>query len=283
MPELPEVETVARTLAPLIAGKTIVDVRLLHTKTLQGGIALEELCGLRIDQQQPTARRGKLLFVRGSLPTGRSQDIQGFAVHLKMTGRLFVHPAGTLPHAHTRAVLILDDGSQLFFDDVRTFGYLRVVTPQSLQNWSFLQKLGPEPLELSAEAFIALFAGKKGKIKALLLDQSIVAGCGNIYADEALFRAAIAPHVSAATLQPAKLRALHGALQAVLLESIAACGSSIRDYRTANGDVGAFQNAFAVYSRAGQACKICSTTLEKMQVAGRNTVYCPRCQGCDLL
>lgn len=283
MPELPEVETVARTLAPLIAGKTIVDVHLLHAKTLQGDIPLQALRGLRIDPQQPTVRRGKLLFVRGHLPAGGQQDIQGFAVHLKMTGRLFAHPAGILPHAHTRVVLVLDDGSQLFFDDVRTFGYLRIVTPQSLQNWSFLQKLGPEPLEISAEAFIARFAGKKGKIKALLLDQTIVAGCGNIYADEALFRAGIAPQMSASALQPVQLRALHGALQAVLLESIAACGSSIRDYRTANGDVGAFQNAFAVYGRAGQPCKNCGSVLEKMQVAGRSTVYCPQCQSCDLL
>lgn len=279
MPELPEVETVARTLAPLIAGKSIVDVRLLHAKTLQGDIPLEALRGLRIDTQQPTGRRGKLLFVRGGLPTGNPMNIQGFAVHLKMTGRLFVHPAATRAHAHTRAVLLLNDGSQLFFDDVRTFGYLRVTTPQSLQNWPFFQRLGPEPLDIAAEDFAARFANKKGKIKTLLLDQTVVAGCGNIYADEALFRAGIAPQVSAARLQPTQLRALHAALQAVLLESIAACGSSIRDYRTANGDVGAFQNAFAVYGRAGQPCKRCGAVLDKMHVGGRNSVYCPQCQG----
>lgn len=291
MPELPEVETVARTLAPLIAGRSIVKVCLLNPKTLQGPLALEALQGLRIDAAQPTSRRGKLLFVHGSHAPNTegaeapqsAQAIQGFAVHLKMTGRLFVHPAGTPLHAHTRAQLLLDDGSQLFFDDARKFGYLRVLNPQSLQDWAFLQKLGPEPLEINPHDFAALFAGKKGKIKALLLDQSIIAGCGNIYADEALFRAGIAPQTPAHHLHSAQLLRLHAVLQAVLRESIAACGSSIRDYRTANGDVGAFQNAFAVYNRAGQDCIQCGAALQKIQVGGRSTVYCPACQPCVFL
>lgn len=285
MPELPEVETVARTLAPLIAGRSIAKVRLLHPQTLQGPLPLEALQGLRIDAENPTSRRGKLLFVHGShAPTSEgAQTIQGFAVHLKMTGRLFVHPAETPLHAHTRVHLLLDDGSQLFFDDARKFGYLRVISPQSLQDWAFLQKLGPEPLEIGPKDFAALFAGKKGKIKSLLLDQAILAGCGNIYADEALFRARIAPHMPAHHLQGDQLAHLHAALQSVLRESIAACGSSIRDYRTARGDVGAFQNAFAVYNRAGQACIQCGTVLEKIQVAGRGTVYCPHCQPCVFL
>lgn len=292
MPELPEVETVARTLAPLIAGKSIVTTRLLHPKTLQGPLPLESLQGLRIDAEKPTSRRGKLLFVHASQPASQpanpdklkdEQEIQGFAVHLKMTGRLFVHPAETPLHAHTRAHLLLDDGSQLFFDDARKFGYLRVVTPKSLQEWAFLQKLGPEPLEISPQSFAALFAGKKRKIKTLLLDQAVIAGCGNIYADEALFRARIAPHMPAQHLQGEQLVQLHTALQSVLRESIAACGSSIRDYRTARGDVGAFQNAFAVYNRAGQSCTQCGTVLEKIQVGGRGTVYCPVCQPCVFL
>lgn len=278
MPELPEVETVARTLAPLIAGKSIVETHLLHSKTVQGALGLEQLTGLRIDRQHPTARRGKLLFVQGTHPHDSTKGISGFACHLKMTGRLFVHPEGTPPHAHTRVRMLLDDGSQLFFDDARKFGYLRVLSAQSLQDWAFLQKLGPEPLEIAPLDFAALFWGKRSTIKALLLNQSIIAGCGNIYADEALFRAGIAPHTSALLLQQKQLVALYEALQAVLRESIAACGSSIRDYRTANGDVGAFQNAFAVYNRAGQACKTCGTALQKIQVAGRGTVYCPRCQ-----
>lgn len=289
MPELPEVETVARTLAPHIAGKTIVTVNVLYPATVQGNISLQALTGACIDAQKPTSRRGKLLFVHCSPKTlttasdtvgNALQDpILGFAVHLKMTGKVFVHPAGIMPHAHTRAVLVFDDQSQLFFDDARKFGYLRVLSSASIRTWAFFQKLGPEPLEIDAQDFVRRFEAKRGKIKALLLDQAVIAGCGNIYADEALFRAGIRPDTSASTLGAAQLTRLHGALQAVLWESIAACGSSIRDYRTANGDVGAFQNAFTVYGRAGQACTQCGQILQKMQVAGRTTVFCPHCQG----
>lgn len=311
MPELPEVETVARTLAPLIGGKDIVAVDLLNPGTVQGPVPLACLEGLRISPVQPTSRRGKLLFVHvedaGSLPfpqdaptqqpyptrhiwpdahhesagaqcADAAQAIRGFAVHLKMTGRLFVHPAGTPPNSHTRVLFHLDDGSRLFFDDARKFGYLRVITAETLQSWPFYQQLGPEPLDVDTAGFVRCFAGRRSSIKSLLLNQTCIAGCGNIYADEALFRAGIAPHSSAQHLSNAQLTLLHRALQEVLRESIAACGSSIRDYRTANGDVGAFQNAFAVYNRAGQACVQCGGLLEKVQVAGRTTVYCPRCQ-----
>lgn len=294
MPELPEVETVARTLAPLIRGKGIVSVEALHAGSVQEPVPLGRLVGLCIDPVRPTSRRGKLLFVHVCPDNSRGpakgvsasktalapdpQPLLGFAVHLKMTGRLFVHPAGTPPNSHTRVVLHLDDGSQLFFDDARKFGYLRVITAHSLQTWPFYQHLGPEPLDIDAATFGACFTGRRSTIKSLLLNQTCIAGCGNIYADEALFRAGIAPQSSAQSLTTARLTALHRALQDVLHESIAACGSSIRDYRTANGDVGAFQNAFAVYNRAGQACVQCGGVLEKVQVAGRTTVYCPRCQ-----
>lgn len=308
VPELPEVETVARTLAPLITGRCITSVELLNAGTVQGPVPLEALTSLCIDPVKPTSRRGKLLFVHvrpdctisaflgesaastpvassptssdsaSSTPVISDHTVVGFAVHLKMTGRLFVHPAGTPPNAHTRVVLRLSDGTKLFFDDARKFGYLRVITAHSLHTWPFYQKLGPEPLDIDAACFAERFAGRRSTIKSLLLNQGCIAGCGNIYADEALFRAGIAPHTTAHSLTQGQLFALHRALQEVLRESIAACGSSIRDYRTANGDVGAFQNAFAVYNRGGLACVQCAGLLQKVQVAGRSTVYCPRCQ-----
>lgn len=289
MPELPEVETVARTLAPLIAGRGITSVDLLNAGTIQGPVPLEALAHMCIDPVQPTSRRGKLLFVHvirdcmahAAPPSAQAispHTVLGFAVHLKMTGRVFVHPAGTLPNTHTRVVLHLSDGTKLFFDDARKFGYLRVITPHTLHTWPFYQKLGPEPLDIDAAGFAARFMGRRSTIKSLLLNQGCIAGCGNIYADEALFRAGIAPHTTAHSLSQGQLTALHSALQEVLRESIAACGSSIRDYRTANGDVGAFQNTFAVYNRGGLACVQCGNILQKIRVAGRSTVYCPYCQ-----
>ena len=129
---------------------------------------------------------------------------------------------------------------------------------------------------MDADAFAARFAGRRGKIKALLLDQTVLAGCGNIYADESLFRAGIRP--DAQNVSADRLKLLHAALREVLLESIDACGSSIRDYRTARGDAGAFQNAFRVYGRSGEACVECGVPLESCRIAGRATVFCPNCQ-----
>lgn len=293
MPELPEVETIARTLAPQVEGRRIMRCELLNPSTFAGEIALERVVGGRIGRP---GRRGKLLvlplaFGGESVPppdetcpcgtlarylaTGEER-IRGLGFHLKMTGRIFVYPAGTPPEKHTRLLFELDDGSRLFFDDARKFGYVRVLSPATLSRWPFWTELGPEPLEMDAEAFAARFAGRRGKIKALLLDQSVVAGCGNIYADESLFRAGIRP--DAQLVSPERLKRLHAALREVFLESIDACGSSIRDYRTARGDAGAFQNAFRVYGRSGETCVECGVTLESGRIAGRSTVFCPNCQ-----
>ena len=247
MPELPEVETVARTLEPLVAKRVITGVTLLNPGSLDGPEPLAAVIGRCI---AGTGRRGKLVLIR-FVPQSES-SIAGLAVHLRMTGRLFVHAAGEVPGPHTRAVFELSDGNRLFFDDTRKFGCLRVISPRSLASWPFWNTLGPEPLEIGAEEFAALFAGRRTAIKALLLDQTVIAGIGNIYADESLFRAGIAPQSPASGISPEQLRKLHAALVEVLEESIAACGSSIRDYRTARGDAGAFQNAFRVYGRGGK-------------------------------
>jgi formamidopyrimidine-DNA glycosylase len=150
--------------------------------------------------------------------------------------------------------------------------------PEDLPSWPFWEKLGPEPLVLDEEAFIAAFKGKRGAIKALLLDKRMIADIGNIYADEACFRISVRPSSPASSIDGKQLAALLQNVKAVLNESIAECGSSIRDYRDANGDAGAFQNLFRVYGMAGQECLTCKTVLEKTVVAGRTTVFCPNCQ-----
>ena len=221
MPELPEVETIARTLAPQVEGRRIVACELLNPSTFEGTIPLGKVVGGVIGRP---GRRGKLLL----LPLAFGSD--------------------PLPPV----------------DEACPSG------------WPFWNSLGPEPLEMDADAFAACFAGRRGKIKALLLDQSVLAGCGNIYADESLFRAGIRP--DAQLVSADRLQRLHAALREVLLESIDACGSSIRDYRTARGDAGAFQNAFRVYGRSGETCLECGTPLESCRIAGRATVFCPNCQ-----
>ena len=288
MPELPEVETVARTLTPQVIGRTITHVHLLNPGTLEGLLPLEQVCGATLGTP---GRRGKLLLLplffgkvpscsaqsaRTMIETGAGHDITGLAFHLKMSGRVFVYSANTPPEKHTRLILDLNDGSRIFFDDTRKFGYARVLSPSSLATWPFWNQLGPEPLGIDPAAFVACFQGRRGTIKSLLLDQTIIAGCGNIYADESLFRAGIRP--DAVNLSAARLTRLCKSLQEVLLESIEACGSSIRDYRTARGDAGAFQNAFRVYGRSGQNCLDCGTALVQCRIAGRTTVFCPHCQ-----
>ncbi len=293
MPELPEVETVARTLAPSVVGRYIGTAELLWEKSLQGATGClkpgpHSVIGRRI---VAVSRRAKALLLHLESPSGQNgeDDPHLLAFHLKMTGQVMVYPTGEAAHKHTRLIFDLteDDGEtlagRLFFDDTRKFGYCRILTPAGLKDWGFWQKLGPEPLEIDAATFRQCFVDargktRSGKIKALLLDQSVIAGIGNIYADEALFRAGIAPLAAAGSLAPQAFNRLYHAVREVLLESIAACGSSIRDYRDANGNVGAFQNTFRVYGRKGEPCVACATALAAARVAGRATVFCPKCQ-----
>lgn len=320
MPELPEVETVARTLAPQVCGHAVTRMELFNRSTWEGGFRPEIFEQLR-PVIRGTGRRGKLLLLLfqpkgegGSAlpvpPAGREPaipdasmrwplmyassgtvqeadffpaeaqwpgDLAALAFHLRMTGRVFVFDAETPPCPHTRASFTLDDGRRIFFDDVRKFGRIRGVSVKDLPAWKFWRSLGPEPLEMSADDFASRFASKRA-VKTLLLDQSVVAGAGNIYCDESLFRAGIRPDAPGGKIGIPRLKKLHGCLKEVLLKAIQACGSSIRDYRTANGDVGAFQNSFRVYGRAGQPCPVCGAALRSVRVSGRTTVYCPRCQ-----
>lgn len=285
MPELPEVETVARTLRPHVQGCAITGASLLRDSSLHPlSLRPEELLGCTITH---VSRRGKLLLLELDAGQAAEPRVRGatglrLAVHLRMTGRLMTWPDGTPPGPHTRCVFDLTDAQgqkrRLFFDDVRAFGLLLAATPQTMQQWSFWRELGPEPLELTDAAFSARLEGRNSAIKAVLLDQKVIAGVGNIYADESLFAAGIDPRRKAASLSSAQRSGLLACLKEVLLLSISQCGSSIRDYRDANGNVGAFQNSFVVYGRSGQSCRACGRALEKTRVAGRATVYCPHCQ-----
>ncbi|MDR2892141.1 MAG: bifunctional DNA-formamidopyrimidine glycosylase/DNA-(apurinic or apyrimidinic site) lyase [Deltaproteobacteria bacterium] len=305
MPELPEVETVARTLRPQVQDRYIGKTEILFARTLQAG---HDLLPLLTGAKIVNARRRAKVLLLDVLTAAASRDVNSepliLAFHLKMTGQLFVHGLEVEPNKHTKIVFGLhseqeqalqaggvklaaqtNTGSmdnqpqaRLFFDDMRTFGYCRIMRPKDLQDWAFWNKLGLEPLEHSANELAERFAAKKGRIKNVLLDQEVVCGIGNIYADEALFRAGIRPDVKTDALAPSRLLKLGTEVQAVLQESIAACGSSIRDYRDANGNVGAFQNTFKAYGRGGEPCTLCGTIMTACRVAGRGTCYCGKCQ-----
>lgn len=279
MPELPEVETVCRTLAPQVEGRFISKPVLLAEKTLQAGQEFWALLeGARINRAR---RRAKLLMLE--ITDNRGGALIA-AFHLKMTGQLFVHALGVEPNKHTKITFDLcpeaggPPEARLFFDDMRTFGYCRLMRPESLPEWPFWAKLGLEPLSHTPEELAERLGAKKGRIKNVLLDQTVVAGIGNIYADESLFRAGIRPDVKCEGLDKKRLTPLAGHIQEILQEAIDACGSSISDYRDANGNAGAFQNKFRVYGRGGKECTVCGGTLSSARVAGRGTVFCEKCQ-----
>ena len=262
MPELPEVETVVRSIAHLV-GRRIVSAEFRGLRVLRGGDPERlsaRLAGRRI---AAVKRYGK--FIVASIEGG------GYlVVHLGMTGRLLL---GGDPGKHTHAIFSLD-GGVLLYDDSRQFGCIE---------WSDefparVARLGPEPLEADFDAFARDLKQRRTRIKALLLNQRFLRGIGNIYADEALFRAGIHPMAIAARLTRARARRLYDAIQAVLTEAIAAGGSSISDYVDAEGRKGFFQISHRVYQRTGEPCLTCGTPIRRLLVAQRSSHFCPRCQ-----
>ncbi len=210
----------------------------------------------------------------------RGENVQRrtqFLVHLGMTGRLLVSAPEVPWPPHTHAVLTLADGRELRFVDPRRFGRLSIVEPHPESGEGY-NGPGAEPTTVSADTFAKLFRGRKLAIKAALLNQSILHGVGNIYADESLFRAGIRPRKAAGRLTNAELERLHAALQGVLARAIALGGSSVSDYVDAAGVRGFFQLEHKVYGRSGEPCRDCGTVLKKLIVGGRTTVYCPKCQ-----
>ena len=277
MPELPEVETVANGVDARVRGQKIVRVwtsgKPQTFKSPETEI-VETLTGAKIERVR---RVGKTIVMDlkkgpGSRAQGSGKTAQ-FLVHLGMTGRLLVSNAEVPLPPHTHAVLSLADGREVRFVDPRRFGRLSVVTDEGGYAGP-----GVEPTTVSAEEFAGLFKGRKLAIKAALLNQSILHGVGNIYADESLFRAGIRPRKQAGKLTKAELGRLRTALQQVLAHAIKLGGSSVSDYVDADGVRGFFQLEHKVYSRAGEDCKDCGAELKKIVVGGRTTVYCPTCQ-----
>ena len=270
VPELPEVEIIVRGLRSLVCGRTICHAKILDDSVLLGDPLdfAQRTCGQRI---RSVRRRGKLLIL----------DLQGgdhLVFHLRMTGRLWVVPPGEDVQQYDRLLFFLDVGVLLAFQDQRRFGYAGVFSDQELERWPFYKNLGPEPFEMDMEAFRGILLAPRARIKAVLLDQQRIAGIGNIYADESLFRAGVHPMTPACMLTMQQATCLFASLLEVLQESIAAGGSSIRDYRNAKGEKGFFQNTFAVYGRRGRPCLSCGAVLETVKVAGRTSTYCPCCQ-----
>jgi formamidopyrimidine-DNA glycosylase len=276
MPELPEVETVARGVDERIRGEHIESVW-FGTKPepfKTDPIAMEaSLVGARI---AGVRRVGKHIVFDLEHGSGTERGPQ-WIVHLGMTGRLLVIGAEVPRPPHTHAVLALSSGRELRFVDARRFGRLALHSPPGASQAGFTGP-GQEPLTISPDDFVALFKGRKLAIKAALLNQSLLHGVGNIYADESLFRAGIRPSTPAGRVSKARLLRLHAALQSVLRNAIELGGSSVSDYVDAAGVRGFFQLEHRVYARTGRPCLVCGSLIRRTVIGGRSTHACPTCQ-----
>jgi formamidopyrimidine-DNA glycosylase len=277
VPELPEVETTRRRLEPGLVGRRfdhveIVDPRLTRPEPPE--VIAAELQGERV---HGLGRRGKYLIVE--FESGRH-----LLIHLRMTGNV-QHPAsgGFDADSYRRAVVRLDDGSDVAYRDVRRFGTWELLEPGELEDYFAVRRLGGEPLEraFTTASLERAFANRRAPVKAALLDQRAAAGVGNIYADEALWRARIHPLRPAGSLSSEELAALRTALRQVLQTGIARQGATLRDYRAPDGARGSMQDRFRVYGRAGEPCPRCGTPIEKIRAGGRGTWFCPSCQKGD--
>lgn len=267
MPELPEVETSVRGLARVLEGRRIARVEARRPdlrRALPVDLA-QRLTGARVTALR---RRGKY----GLIDTDRCDTL---VFHLGMSGRWRIDPAEIEQHDHL--LIDTDDQRRLALNDPRRFGSIDLVRTDELDSWPPLAALGPEPLALGAAELKQRLAARTASIKLLLLDQWIVAGLGNIYVCEALHRAGIHPKRAGGSISSARLRRLVVAIHDVLVEAIAAGGSSLRDFASPDGELGYFSKSFAVYDRAGQKCD-CGGTVKRIVQSGRSTFYCPKCQ-----
>lgn len=272
MPELPEVETVRRVIAPVLEGAHLEQVEIRDARLVRPfdpGIVAGELVGERVAE---VGRRGKYLIFR--FDSGRA-----LLIHLRMTGSLRHARQGALADdPHTRAVLRLDNGSDVAYRDVRRFGTWELFEHGDLAPY-LRARLGPEPLgSLSAGDLGERLEGRRAPLKAALLDQRTIAGLGNIYADEALWHSRLHPQRVAGNLDQTELARLHRAVRSVLRKGIARQGSTLRDYALPDGASGSMQDEFRAYGRGGEPCDRCGRTLVRIVVGGRTTTFCPRCQ-----
>ncbi len=285
MPELPEVETVVRSLARAVLGDTIESVWLgskpeplkSPAAEIERTLRHARIAGVRrmgkhivIELEKSRARAKKQRAPKKALPS--TNPTAQFIVHLGMTGQLLVSKPEQEVEKHTHLIAHLASGRELRFVDPRRFGRLAVHARNGFEAG------GVEPLDVAFEAFASLFHKRKTPIKSALLNQKLLRGVGNIYADESLFRARVRPRRRAASLTRAELRRLYDAIQQVLSQAIAAGGSSVSDYVNAEGEPGFFQFEHRVYGREGEPCLVCRTPIKRLVIAGRSSHYCPRCQ-----
>jgi len=268
MPELPEVETIVQGLNKTILNKKIKQVKIIYPGIVKWKTAnfIKETLGQKIKNIK---RRGKNILLM------LSQD-KAILIHLGMSGHIFY----TSPHQtldkHDHIIFRFTSGKkEIRYNDPRKFGKVKLI---DLRCCPDLDKLGVEPLEISEKDFVNLMAKRKGRIKSLLLNQKILAGIGNIYADESLFEAKINPLSKIEQISPAKLKDLHRSIKKVLKKAIRAGGSSIRTYTDLSGNTGRFQLSHKVYAREGESCKICDAKIKRIIVNQRSSHYCPKCQ-----
>jgi formamidopyrimidine-DNA glycosylase len=273
MPELPEVETIAADLRPHLVGRTIVRCELRFPTIVrhpEPEVFVDSIVGLRITS---VGRRGKYILVR-------LVDDLVLVVHLGMSGQLRLVAPETPLATHTHAVFDLDEGGQLRYRDPRRFGRLLLGTEAALLESGAMPHLGPEPIDpgFGADDLYQRFRRRKAQLKAVLLDQSTIAGVGNIYADESLHRARLRPDRIAGSLSRKSVRRLHESMRESLLVAIQNRGSSVDTYRDAWGELGDQQEKLLVYGRAGEPCFTCGRPLSLVRIAGRSSVFCRRCQ-----
>src|SRR5437879_9873356 len=284
MPELPEVETIARGLQQKVAGDTIESVWLGSKPQTMKSRPAEIAAALERSRIRRVHRMGKHIVFeldRDGKPhpiaKGKKRLISvgprcQWIVHLGMTGRMVVCEPGAEVAKHTHAIVTLASGRELRFVDPRRFGRLSVASQGDFEAG------GSEPLEVEKDRFVALFRGRKTPIKSALLNQKLLRGVGNIYADESLFRAGLRPRRRVSTITRARLEKLYESVQEVLKEAIALGGSSISNYVDADGEEGFFQLQHRVYGREGEPCVVCKTPIKRVVIVGRSSHYCPKCQ-----
>ena len=273
MPELPEVESVRRQLEPALVGRSFERVSIDDPRLVRPYEPAEVAAELEGEHVAAVERRGKYLVVR-------FESSRVLLIHLRMTGSLLRAPNRSLPDdPHRRAVVRLDDGSDVAYRDVRRFGTWLLLEPGEAEPY-LAARVGDEPLDalFTAARLGERLAGRRTSLKAALLDQRTLAGMGNIYVDEALWRARLNPLRPASGLDRNELRRLHRGIRGALEHGLARQGSTLRDYRLPDGSGGSMQNEFRVYGRRDEPCDRCGTLIARTQVAGRTTWFCPTCQ-----
>lgn len=282
MPELPEVETVRRGLLPVMEGRVIVQAD-VNRPDLRWPLPLK--MSARLTGQKVMALRRRSKYILADLSSGES-----LLIHLGMSGRMLVsggvlgqfHQDHPVAQKHDHVVLHMDGGARVTFNDARRFGAMDLIATPDAEAHPLLASLGPEPFGNSFDEpyFVAALKGRKTPVKSALLDQHLVAGLGNIYVCETLFRAGLSPKRIAGEISARRVATLVPIIRQVLSEAIDAGGSSLRDYRQTDGELGYFQHSFQVYDREGETCLKpgCSGTITRILQSGRSSYYCPRCQ-----